>query len=439
MKPTLLFPLDVRGIGTADVESLGSYLHRLASIHHVSVGRLLDRAIELKADLDDQPGDSLTRFDNFHSYGGLGVLVRPNETNQRLLSMLMTATGNTDLSSTTFISLRSALHRSMNTFADAIRWCPLCMAEHEAAEDGGYFKLLWSFKAVTHCPDHGVALIEECPGCGQHQSGLGRKGPCVRCSHCGGSLGQIPGPLDVMPSWQRTHGDLQTLVEKIANEPTVSFPTNGVESVVSQLFDIAWDRGEEAQLWQLIPRDECLAIVHGQIPMTLAHARLLSFRLRIDLVDLLSGEAIQADDLFDGDWRPVPSDLKRKKRRAKHDRRQILERVKAIVDRGGQDAPPPLRQVANAVGVSTGHLRYQFPMVAKDIVETHKAWKARVLRQQSITAKAEVMKFAAECFATNQPLSKKRALATIRANTAIPKHTLRKAIAAAFPVLLTNP
>src|SRR5258708_5106168 len=45
------------------------------------------------------------------------------------------------------------------TIAPHWRCCSLCLAEH------GYTNLLWRFNDVIGCPEHGICLLDACPGC----------------------------------------------------------------------------------------------------------------------------------------------------------------------------------------------------------------------------------------------------------------------------------
>ena len=146
-----LMPIEIRGIGTPDVESLSSYIHRLACAHKVTVSALLRNVVQW---YKLRNANKNICFNDNGFAGDLSVYVRPNQATFDLVAMLSEAIGESNLLGTTFVSLNKSVVRTPGIFSQKIRWCPYCMRNFEINRDDGYFKLLWSVTSITHCPVH---------------------------------------------------------------------------------------------------------------------------------------------------------------------------------------------------------------------------------------------------------------------------------------------
>ena len=126
---TFLMPLEIRGLGSQDVESLPSYLHRLADAHEVSVSALIKYTAEWF--YKKYPDKQLFQYQSKpNSQGDISVFVRPNEVTASLVEILTEATGNLDIKGTTFLALHGALDRSSSVFSKQVRWC-----HHQPVDD----------------------------------------------------------------------------------------------------------------------------------------------------------------------------------------------------------------------------------------------------------------------------------------------------------------
>lgn len=426
-----LFPLALRGLGTLEIESIGSYIHRLAAAHGVTAGRLLETVLRDWAP-ESAASDTFVRYDMKSA-----VLVRPNSTSLNIVTALLRCTGRSDLFGTTFNALQHALHRSVGVFSGTVRWCSACMGEFERAGDSGYFKLAWHLSDITHCHIHSVKLVDRCSHCGALQDGFGYKIECIYCQKCGQPLSASDdSPPDRAAA---SHGaDLYSLVDAIAHDPNLSFPEGGVRNVVSHLFEKAWAEGSEKQLWNVIPRDECIGIDSGHIPITLTIARRVAVRLGMDLVDLLSGELENAIGVLDPAWYAnLPGEMRPKKRRRLQDKDKVID---GLVNELSVDsrAPMPLSKIAGSLGVSVGFVHYRYPILAAQIIARHSAWQNAQKLEKQRTARAKALEYFSGRMGGVAGLSKKDALRTIRQKTGLPKNLLRDEINAVHDLLFDS-
>ncbi len=428
-----LFPLALRGSNSDEVEAISSFIYRLAITHGVSAWKLFERAGSWYSAAVPTAAHTLELLRNSPD---IAILVRPNNLSQTVVDMLTHVTGNQNLRSGTFLSLRHALDRSVATFAKTLRWCRACMREFVAAGDPGYFKLVWHLASVTHCPTHRTPLVDRCSNCGSVQRGVGSRKDCTSCFGCGQALADGP-TQERWSSWNHGGGDLVQLVRAIGTDPQLAFPQNGVREVVARIFDNVWNREQELQFWSVIPRDECLGIIDGQIPVTLLTARRLAFRLGIPLVDLLSGTvANSAAGILSPEWTAsLPSDMRPKKRVTRRNRSAVIDRLEDILRSQRAEKPISLKELANKLSISVGFLHYHFPQRARDVIQRHAEWRLEERQRKVREARAAALAFFTNDRYMNEPKSRKHALRVLRQETGLPKNLLRQEIGTALQVL----
>jgi TniQ len=208
---SLLYALEPIGIGTAFVESLSSYVARLAEAHLVSVGDLVGLVL---SDVPNLKGAVLSPAAKASRRGGHGFRVCSYTVNGvtarpiTLVQALEAATGRHDLQYLTVFPFRHALPDHL--FHRHRAWCSLCYEDWRLNSQTVYEPLLWAIKTTSHCLVHKRPLRHDCPHCGRLLNALGvfsRPGDCERC---GGWLGvpdvdggQSP-PADENQAWTST-------------------------------------------------------------------------------------------------------------------------------------------------------------------------------------------------------------------------------------------
>jgi AraC-like DNA-binding protein len=171
-----LYNLEPIGIGTANVESLTSYISRLAEAHSVSPACLVTRecypllnrtylnhqhtTIDHAANgASSRAGDWVRAFESLTQYEGL-----------RFLTCL------------TWSNVMSVGHFTRRNRA----WCPQCLERRRASGHAIYDPLLWALEPVKICPEDFCLLKSICPHCRTAPSRLScrfRSGYCPKCRH----------------------------------------------------------------------------------------------------------------------------------------------------------------------------------------------------------------------------------------------------------------
>jgi len=186
-RPSLLYPIGPCGIGTQYVESLASYVTRLAEAHVVSVWRLILQ-IRSASRPDRVPRSSLKYV---YPVNGLG------KDSEVFLRNLEVATGRNDLHLLTLSGLDGCISRP-SIFRTTEAWCPECLEGRRAANAPVYGPLLWALNVVKVCPVHSSLLRDRCPHCQSQFATLTAKALPGYCSICSRWLGisNSPAPTD---------------------------------------------------------------------------------------------------------------------------------------------------------------------------------------------------------------------------------------------------
>jgi AraC-like DNA-binding protein len=187
---SLLYALEPIGVGTAFVESLNSYVARLAEAHSVSVGDLVGLVL---SDVPNLKGALLPPAAKAGRRGGHGFRVcsyTVNGVTDRAITWahaLEVATSRHDLQYLTLLPFRRALPDHL--FHRHRAWCSLCYEQWRLNSQTVYEPLLWAIKTSSHCLIHQRPLRHDCPHCGRLLNPLGVFARSGHCERCGGWLG----------------------------------------------------------------------------------------------------------------------------------------------------------------------------------------------------------------------------------------------------------
>jgi hypothetical protein len=140
---SLLLRPEPLGAGTGAIESLRSWVNRLAALHCVTPLQLLwDRVPLLR-----RPDTAKKIEQYWHTRTPL------------LVAAFSQATARNDLEGLTLDPWCEVIS-SIGLRATHQKWCPHCL------RDSPYERLLWAFACVESCSEHGVKLLDCCPKCG---------------------------------------------------------------------------------------------------------------------------------------------------------------------------------------------------------------------------------------------------------------------------------
>ncbi len=206
-----LYHLEPIGIDTPYIESLTSYIVRLAREHHISVFDLaLLEVFPLFSDAH-RPHQRYVRIE--HTINGASPLTH------EWVAALKVLTSRDDLEYLTFVSWSDIIAGSLRSEK---AWCPICYNEQRSSHSKIYDPLLWSVKDISICPVHRQPLSSSCPNCLRtitHLTSLARPGYCSYCQGWLGGDNDSQGILNDDWAWQ--HWSASSLGELIAAAPTL--------------------------------------------------------------------------------------------------------------------------------------------------------------------------------------------------------------------------
>ncbi len=157
-----LYNLAPLGLNSSLVESLTSYICRLAYEHHVEVGTLIQYSIASvlgKHYIADGKSRSISSFLRYASpINGNGIMASD------WVGALEALTLRADLALLTLLVGANAL--SQRDLLQPVRqWCPVCYDVWRRQDAIIYEPLLWSINGITVCPEHCRLLERCCPYC----------------------------------------------------------------------------------------------------------------------------------------------------------------------------------------------------------------------------------------------------------------------------------
>lgn len=178
---SVLYNIEPIGTGSEFVESLTSYLARVAFEHNTSVGHLVNKLL-----IPSMDKDYLHRSRDFGGnrfYEGAKTINGYMENSLSVVKAIEKLTVRDDIHKLTLIRwknvfpLRELLKKSL-------AWCPFCIKEWKENNKTVYYPLIWSIDLVHMCHIHSCFLINKCPTCFKQQDILRRQSLVGICQHC---------------------------------------------------------------------------------------------------------------------------------------------------------------------------------------------------------------------------------------------------------------
>jgi hypothetical protein len=204
---SLLFALEPIGVGSPFVESLTSYICRLAEVHAVRVsdlaGHVLAKCVPRDAPIVSVRAEDYRMASGFRA--GTHAINGRAEDARRWIAAVETATKLTGLRFLTLTPLQPIFSKQF-LLRKGQAWCPNCFSEWRQSGLPLYLPLSWHLQMVTMCVKHRRRLEEICPHCNQRCGVLyanSRPGYCPRCRRW---LGH-PIPPQEEPSPEHGHGE----------------------------------------------------------------------------------------------------------------------------------------------------------------------------------------------------------------------------------------
>ncbi len=416
-----LYHLQPIGVGTPYVESLTSYIARLAQAHNIGVKTLVMQKILPmfgKTTLSAQDYFTLNRFwdENVKSLNGTTLMAK------EWVQVMETLTLRHDLHYLTMLTWADVLPMG-RVLGPERAWCPYCYEEWRKTGQIIYEPLLWSLGVVTSCLHHQRRLSFVCPysDCQQHLSLLAQRSKPGFCSRCDRWLGiAYDGELHVNSTldqaeltWQRwivqEMGHLLATAPSLATPPKRSAVRAVVASCVAQLAHgnmsalarhlkvsvgsiDGWRRGRSLlslntvvhMCYRLGTRP--LHFLTGDMDAVIANAvgtgiYGTTMSARQSNRPPQSCQSVSSDDMHWPELRDVRSG--RQKRRLNV---PVLQDALQATLMSSEIPPPSLAEVARRLNHCPNHLRKRFPTVCHEISARYRRYR----KQRSAARKQQI-------------------------------------------------
>ncbi len=419
-----LFPVTLMGQGTADVESLPSYLSRCAFEHGVSVGMLA----KWVASLNEAEGSNFPK--TLKAVQNISTLARCNQYSNALRTALIELTGQ-DLRCRPLEFLDLHVY-CISTEITGFRWCPECFSEMEKLGKNLYFKQLWHMKPISHCNIHRTPLLACCAYCGKEQKHFSPEFPLGFCVYCEARLADGRHPIKVEqtePTWKSNSYDIVDVFVNTAQQLPEPNP--------SGQHDAFWLARENNRYFYVLNR-EWTKVVKEYFrkwpnAKRLVSQRRLAYYLNITLFEFLSiskeGLSLPLFHAIDED---IPPHLEAVGR-AYRDHVEVKTLLETIAH--NHEPPVSLKVLARKGDVSVGYVEYRFPDLAKRVVERHQQYQKRQHLVKYYQAQTAALKFFTEERYADHNQSRKEAYRVLREETGLPKWMLKDAIQVAYSAL----
>ena len=283
-----------KGVDTAYIESLTSFICRLAIAHCVPAGALLENLA--KPLLGKEHGSATLH--KIYTY--TAAINGPGTMAQDLISCLEQLTHQHALSKTTLVPWAEILS-TRQLLRSHRAWCPCCLQELRSQGLEVYEALLWTVEAVKVCYRHRLHLQENCTVCSRSSILLTWQGRPGYCSNCSSWLGLEQSQL--ITQEERRDDELlsrqlwisNSVGEVLAADSSMLKPSReklakGLSEAVIHFADgnIA---GLARQLG--VPRNTLWLWCNGKNNPTLSSVLDICYRLGISLLDLFCNEDLE--------------------------------------------------------------------------------------------------------------------------------------------------
>ena len=282
-RPSLLYALTPCGLGTPSVESLASYVTRLAEAHVVSVWRLI-----LQIRSASRP-DGVPRSSLHYAYPANGL----GKDSEVLLRNLEEATGRSDLHLLTLSALDGCISHP-GIFRTTEAWCSGCLKDWRAIGAPVYGPLLWALRVVKVCPVHSSLLRDRCPHCQSQFATLRARALPGYCSICSQWLGTSSWRVangstddDRYDLWvARSVGELLAVLPRLQSSSLATALRANLQKCLHQS-----EGATKENLAALAHAGPCTfqTWISGRVRPTLDHLCRLAYQLKLPLIQLFQG------------------------------------------------------------------------------------------------------------------------------------------------------
>jgi hypothetical protein len=366
-----LFRLEPIGFGTTKVESLSSYLNRLAEAHCVSPHHLLCRVVFPSV------REGISHYSHTFGYqatqvNGMGTIADITTKGLERLTLRQSLVYMTTMP---WKKILSPLYLLRPYKA----WCVTCYDEQLRNEETLYEPLIRAIKDISICPIHYERLCQICPHCNRSVPVLSVFSRVGYCSRCRNWLGILSSTTESEQSAMRTVSDseltqqlpiIHSISELVSRAPSLSsllsnqrFIANLTKYIEKNARNNINLFSDLVEIWSGTIR----RLLVGKVKPRLEMLWKICSRLNISLLDLLVGtgneEMLERRHLVFGRDIPLPKEI------------TPWGKVENTLQISLQECPPPsMEALARRMGYHPPKVKRHFPELCEQIIFRYKEY-----------------------------------------------------------------
>jgi transcriptional regulator with XRE-family HTH domain len=390
-----LYCLEPIGIDTSLVESLTSYISRLAGDHSVLLRKLVTDEILPNLNRTHLYQEGRPVYDHLTTFWKRSAMLNGTcSTASDWVRTVEQLTQRKDLRFLTMLTFANVLSwRGLVRPTQA--WCPVCYEEWRKTGQVVYQPLIWQLSVIGNCPQHQIPLHLHCPyrDCRRPLPPLAPRFQPGYCTHCDRWLG-YPVVLEDCRPRQRNDQERQIRVQQEVGEMLSAMPDSlaipsqqAFAAIISSHINRAMSgnysefarrvRFHRRTVWEWvqglqIPRLDALLQICSYFGITPLHL----FTSNIHEVEQVQ-KVMMGNKLTTGQPRG------KFRRFETEELREALEQVL----RSDESPPPSMREVGRRLNYDQSHLRRHFPELCRAISARYLAYqqeqRQRRLREMS--------------------------------------------------------
>lgn len=366
-----LYSLVPLGLGTAWVESLTSYINRLAWTYRVSSRQLVRYEIVPRLSSPYRVylyETSQMSFGRYKAMSVNGTGAAANDWSETLGQLTLRP----DLQT---LNLRRWGNHvpAMGLLRRFPAWCPQCYQEWRETEQSLYQPLLWMLRILQVCPLHQRRLQEACPKCSRFQSVIFLNTTHGYCTQCNAWLGAFS-PEEEQVSDDELHWQ-QWIVKAFheIHQASASTEMFAWEQIPLGLMACVSSCQSENQLARILGVDS------SELYSWRAGKRMISFKSLLDLcyvldvppVQILQNNAAYLKATLQPRRKRPPRPSRTYRSYSSEDRERPLAYLKAVLE--NREPPLAVKQIADHLGICGRLLPRWFPQECRLVTMNYRA------------------------------------------------------------------
>jgi DNA-binding XRE family transcriptional regulator len=370
-----LYHLKPIGIGTPYVESLTSYIARLAEAHCLTPKLLLEKEINSP---NIQSSEKKSLF-GLRQYSG--EINGRGETASKLVDLLEKVTLRKNLRFLTLLSWSEIFPRK-KLIKGSRRWCPFCYQDFVNQNKPLYEPLIWSINVVETCSIHKTTFTSICNYCKLQLSPLASNSRIGFCSRCNKWLGKdVRGRTQNQHSFNKDetlwHIYVNENIEKLISVSN-SFCKPISRDLIAHSFNLCIDRltqGNIAAFAKMlgIPKNSVWMWSKDKSIPQIDTLLSICYHLNLSVLEFLAIEQsqpiyfklINRDEVFHA----YSDHISKNKAKAKVDSEFLEKYLLDILI--NKTVTPSVTEIANELGYNRRVLTRKFPELCQKISQRH--------------------------------------------------------------------